>query len=134
MLLEIPLAIAIAFLFLSSDVISQRSQRDPSAPATRKNGTSLRVQLVDERSGKPIRNTDVEVYSDNGVRCVMEPCPTNGMSWNGRTDRNGFVRIPGSIRQRSMHISASGYSSWVDLDRRFRKTRSGVRIITLQAE
>ncbi len=72
-------------------------------------GGSVRVRLLDERS-KPLANAPVEVWSDNGIRCIRAPCPTNGRKWQGRTDAAGFVVVPRSELQASTTITAPGYA------------------------
>ena len=69
----------------------------------------LQVRVIDAGTQKALANTDVDVYSDNGIRCIQAPCPTNGMSWRGRTDKHGVVVIPDSVVQYSMTIGAPGY-------------------------
>ena len=69
----------------------------------------LQVRVIDAGTRKPLANTDVDVYSDNGIRCIQAPCPTNGVSWGGRTDKHGVVVIPDSVVQASMSIGAPGY-------------------------
>jgi hypothetical protein len=52
------------------------------------------VRLVDSHTGGAIANTDVQVLSDNGIRCIRAPCPTNYREWNGRSDAAGHVSVP----------------------------------------
>jgi hypothetical protein len=73
------------------------------------NGETVRVKLLDAFSGEVISNSEVRVYSDNGIRCFRAPCPTNGKKWKGRSDANGYVVIPTNILQRSTDISTPAY-------------------------
>jgi hypothetical protein len=92
-----------------------------------------KLKVIDRSSRKPIRNTAIEIYSDNGIRCRKAPCPTNGIKWSGKTDARGIVNIPGRVRQNSMTISATGYSG-KDLLSESKKSAGGVWIIALQAD
>ena len=49
----------------------------------------LKLRLIDKATGKPIAKTLATVYSNNGIRCVREPCPTNQMKWEGKMDKKG---------------------------------------------
>jgi hypothetical protein len=71
----------------------------------------LRVRLLDARTTRPIAGTDVTVYSDNGTRCVVAPCPTNGKEWKGRTDAAGYVTIPRRAIQFATTISTPTQSA-----------------------
>ena len=46
----------------------------------------MHVRLLDAATAKPIANTDVELWSDNGIRCIKAPCPTDGKQWKGTSD------------------------------------------------
>jgi hypothetical protein len=72
-------------------------------------GDSVRVGLLDAVSGRPIANTDVELWSDNGVRCVQAPCPTNGQGWAGRSDASGQVVVPTSAVQAVTAVKTPGH-------------------------
>ena len=93
----------------------------------------LRLKVIDGATKKPISNTAVEIYSDNGRRCIKAPCPTNGIKWAGRTDARGVVTIPGKVRQRSMTISAAGYGG-KDLTRESKKAAAGLWVIALDVD
>jgi hypothetical protein len=55
---------------------------------------SVRLRLVDAVTARAIVSTGVEITSDNGVRCIQAPCPTDARRWTGRTDAEGFVMAP----------------------------------------
>src|SRR5947207_2159463 len=40
-------------------------------------GTTVTIELVDASTGRPARNAAVRLTSDNGIRCMRAPCPTN---------------------------------------------------------
>jgi len=67
---------------------------------------AVRVRLLDAFSGHAIANADVELWSDNGVRCIQAPCPTNMRQWTGRTDAAGDVVFPTRILQPVTTIKA----------------------------
>jgi hypothetical protein len=70
---------------------------------------AVRVRLLDASTGRPIANADVKLRSDNGVRCIQPPCPTNVRQWTGRTDAAGGVIVPTRILQPVTTINASRY-------------------------
>lgn len=71
--------------------------------------TSLRIVLTNKKTGAAITDTAVEIYADNGVRCVTTPCPTNGRAWSGSTNTTGEVTVPAAYVGESMTVTASGY-------------------------
>ncbi|HEX8175890.1 MAG TPA: hypothetical protein VF543_12290 [Pyrinomonadaceae bacterium] len=99
--------------------------RKESPSATRMKKADLKLKLIDRVTRKPIKNTEVEIYSDNGIRCISLPCPTNGVKWTGKTDARGIIIVPGKIRQRSMTISATGYSKGKDINKDAKKNKAG---------
>jgi hypothetical protein len=80
-------------------------------PILRTKGDTVRVQLFDARSGVPIANTGVVVSSDNGIRCVRAPCPTNAQSWTGKSDAKGIVAVPTNAFQAVTSIATTTYAS-----------------------
>ena len=105
----------------------------PSVDRTKK--SDLKLKLIDRLTRKPIKNTEVEIYSDNGIRCIRPPCQTNGIKWTGKTDARGVVVVPGKIRQRSMTISADGYNGGKDIIKEAKKNKArGIWIIALDAD
>jgi hypothetical protein len=76
---------------------------------------TVRVKLLDALSGEVISNSDVKVSSDNGIRCIKAPCPTDGSQWNGRSDANGYVIIPTNIFRQNTDISTPAYRGGKDL-------------------
>lgn len=73
-------------------------------------GPEATVQLVDVSSGEPARNASVRLISDNGIRCMRAPCPTNTKIWKGNSDPQGFVRIPTSNLQSATQIETESLS------------------------
>lgn len=80
-----------------------------------KNGTTsttfVKVKLIDAYLEKNIALTDVNILSDNGIRCVAAPCPTNTQKWSGKTDKNGLVEVPQNIINSETNVSAEGYKN-----------------------
>lgn len=76
---------------------------------------TVRVKLLDEFSGEVISNSDVEVSSDNGIRCIQPPCDTNPKQWRGRSDANGYVVVPTGILQQITSISTPSHRGGKDL-------------------
>lgn len=77
--------------------------------ADTKRGQTISMQLLDADTTHPISATTIDIYSDNGVRCVRAPCPTEGRSWQGQTDPNGWLQIPSEVFNRVTHLDAKGY-------------------------
>jgi hypothetical protein len=71
--------------------------------------TDLQVQIVD-KNRRPIANKLTDIYSDNGMDCMKEPCPNNKKYWQGRTDRQGKIVIPRHLIQSVTSINIQGYS------------------------
>lgn len=63
------------------------------------------VRLVDAASGAPIANHKVNVYADDGVRCVRAPCGGLSSSWNGTSDAKGLITPP----SHSGNVTTAGY-------------------------
>lgn len=129
-------AISSLVLNLAASAAGAIAGPPPAAQGTRdaaRKKADLRLRVIDGATGKPLGNTAVEIYSDNGIRCIKAPCPTDGVRWAGRTDARGFVKVPGRVRQRSMAISVAGYRG-KDLTRESKKEAAGVWVIALDAE
>jgi hypothetical protein len=88
-----------------------RARQGSDAPASilRASGDSVHVRLFDAKTAQPIPNADVELQSDNGVRCIKAPCPTNGSSWKGSSDASGRLVIPKSALNTVANISSGRY-------------------------
>jgi hypothetical protein len=84
-------------------------ESDESASILHASGESVHVRLLDATTTKPIANTNVEVQSDNGIRCIRAPCPTDGKEWKGSSDSNGRVTIPRSALNTTANIKTAGY-------------------------
>jgi hypothetical protein len=82
---------------------------DESASILHASGESVDVRLLDAATAKPIANTAVEVQSDNGIRCIKAPCPTDEKQWNGTSDADGRVTIPRSALNTTANIKTAGY-------------------------
>jgi hypothetical protein len=109
--------------------------RKDTPSANRMKKADLKLKLIDRVTRKPIKNTEVEIYSDNGIRCISLPCQTNGIKWTGKTDARGVIIVPGKIRQRSMTILATGYSKGKDIIKDAKKNKAGGGwIIALDAD
>jgi len=100
-------------------------------PPSPEQKVNLKVRVIDAASSKPIPNTIVEIYSDNGIRCIKAPCPTNGVKWSGKTDHRGVLVVPARVRQATMTISVTGYDA-KDLIAAAQK-RGRVWVISLEA-
>lgn len=73
-------------------------------------GPMVTIQLVDASTGQPARNAAVRLTSDNGIRCMRAPCPTNTKSWKGASDPQGFLTIPTRYLQIATQIETESLS------------------------
>lgn len=92
---------------VAASVSAQRPARSPSILDVKEK--TVRIRLMDALSALPISNNDVRVYSDNGIRCSMPPCPTNGMEWKGRTDAGGYLVVPRAMLQAATSITTRAH-------------------------
>ena len=99
-------------------------------PAAKSN---LRLLVIDQKTGKRLSNREVKVYSDNGIRCITAPCPTNGKNWVGKTDRRGYLVVPADIRQESISLTVEGFAG-EELNRSARKLNRDNWVIALKSE
>ncbi len=91
----------------SGSACGQRPDR-PRPSILKVGGDSVQVKLVDALDARPLANAEVQLSSDNGIRCVRAPCPTASRSWQGRTDAGGRVTIPTNVLQASSSVTAAG--------------------------
>jgi len=102
--------LAISLALLSIVPLACSPKREGGAPSIlHVAAETARVRLLDAASGRPVANADVEVWSDNGIRCVQAPCPTTGRRWTGRTDAIGQVDLPTSALQAVTVVKTPGY-------------------------
>jgi hypothetical protein len=80
---------------------------EPSTPHSL--GDTMRVQLVDGMTARPIAGAKVKLHSDNGVRCIKAPCPTNEKQWTGVSDGNGRIAIPRSVLDVNSNLTSGVY-------------------------
>lgn len=132
----VTLGLVLSLPIMSSYIIAgPLLDRNDTPGAERMKKADLKLKIIDRLTRKPIKNTEVEIYSDNGIRCIRPPCQTNGIKWTGKTDARGVIVVPGKIRQRSMTISAKGYSAGKDINKDARKNKAGAGwIIALDAD
>jgi hypothetical protein len=109
------------FVVIAILTVACSQERAENAPSIlNAKGDSLPVVLLDAATAGPIVNAEVELWSDNGVRCVQAPCPTNGRQWRGRSNAAGQVVIPKKALQPVTSIKASGYDGDLIEDSEFR--------------
>ena len=95
-------------LFVAASACAQRAA-DTQPSILQAKGDSVRVQFLDATSAQPIANTDIELWSDNGIRCIQAPCPTNGKQWKGRSDAFGRMVIPKSALNTTTTLKSAIY-------------------------
>jgi hypothetical protein len=108
------------------------------ANAQRQSGTILqdksktvRVKFLSP-DGKPVTNITISLHSDNGLRCVTTPCPTNSKDWNGKSNAQGIVNIPKSFLQKSTTVWTKTYPNGTDLIAQAKKGANGVWTVKLR--
>ncbi len=92
------------------------SSTPTSTPMPASKSGTIKVKLVDALSGQTISDTNVKIYSDNGVRCIQAPCPTEGQEWTGKSDSDGIVVVPSGVINAVTNITATGYRAGRDLN------------------
>jgi len=120
------LLIAIGFLASAGQ---SWAQDPPRHRVLRGAGDTVRIRLVEVGSGGRIADSEVEVYSDNGIRCTTAPCPTDGRTWRGRSDNRGIVALPNSAVNAVTHIGTPRHGM-VDLSTA-RRMSSGIWVVRL---
>jgi hypothetical protein len=70
----------------------------------------IKIKLIDSLTKNPISDVNVTIYSDNGIRCIRAPCPTEGQEWIGKSDGKGVIFIPSSLVNNVITIDIGGYS------------------------
>ena len=112
---------------------SRNPQQTPDSPSSilQAKGETVRVKLLDEFSGEVISNSDVEVSSDNGRRCIRAPCDTNNKEWRGRSDANGYVVIPTEFLQQTTDISTPSHRGGKDLISGSERAMDGAWVVEL---
>jgi hypothetical protein len=72
-------------------------------------GDTVRVQLIDAATARPIAGATIEVTSSNGITCVKAPCPTDTKVWTGMTDASARVAIPKSAMNTATTVKSGAY-------------------------
>ena len=129
------IAVAITLLTAASQQAgfarSSQQQKDSQASILQVKSETVRVKLLDEFSCEVVPNSDVKVRSDNGIRCITAPCPTNNKEWIGRSDDDGYVAIPTSVLQHSTYITTPAHRGGKDLIRGSEKDADGAWFVEL---
>ncbi len=94
----------------------------------------IKVKLLNALSKQAIANTDVNIYSDNGIRCITTPCDTDGQEWKGKSDNNGVIVIPMGIINEVTNIAATGYEAGRDLVKDSQKISNNDWVMELVAD
>ena len=123
----------VKFFALNSFVMILALAHISSAKPLQIDPPTLRLLAISKTTKKPLANKAVEIYSDNGIRCVKAPCATNGINWKGKTDKHGYLMIPSNIRQASMTIEIAGYEA-KELNHFARKISKNSWVIALPRE
>ncbi len=83
------------------------NQSDKSTEPTDTNDISL--ILINQSTDKPIANRAIEFRSDNGIRCITSPCPSNDQSLRLVTDHDGVIFIPKAYFQENNYIEVTSF-------------------------
>ena len=73
---------------------------------------SKKIKIIDDQTNLPLGMTLVTLYSDNGIRCITTPCPTEGKETYVRTDLGGNVTFKESDFNVQNSISVEGYDGF----------------------
>ena len=105
---------ASAVLYVACAIVSAscaRAQRTSTEEPSilHATGDSVTVQLFDAVTAKPVAGATVDLGSDNGIRCVRAPCPTDSREWTGSSDASGRITIPTSVLNASVSLTSGEY-------------------------
>ena len=100
--------VAACALAVAACARAQKGSKDPDS-ILKSPGDSVHVRLLDAGTAKPIANTEVVLFSDNGIRCIKAPCPTDGKQWKGTSDADGRVTFPKSALNTTANIKTAAY-------------------------
>ena len=86
------------YLFRSNSTSTKTKKDDTSSEVITNHTNPLNsfvtLRLVDSIINQPLTNAVVKISSDNGVRCITAPCPTNSRFWQGKTDASAEAKVP----------------------------------------
>jgi hypothetical protein len=90
---------------------------------------SVRMRLLNARSGAAIANADITLESDAGDRCIRAPCPSTSTDWTGRSDARGEV----IVRTRALRATTiiSSPTAWANLVERSEQNADGTWTVEL---
>lgn len=66
--------------------------------------------LKNQSTNKPIANKAVEFRSDNGIRCITSPCPSNNQSLHLVTNQDGVILVPKAYFQENNYVEATSFA------------------------
>jgi hypothetical protein len=115
-------------ILTSAVILPVRAQ--PTATLADRATEVIELLVLDKSTDRPISNRATQIHSDNGVRCITTPCPTNSKNWQGKTNRQGIVSIPKQIIQSSTTLTMKGYTA-TDLTRELQQQPSGKASVLL---
>jgi hypothetical protein len=133
---QIAVMIAVALTYsqsLAEDVLPDRACQSMQS-SDQKRKADLTLKVIDKATRRPLANKAIEIHSDNGIRCIKAPCPTDAMTWDGTTDERGYVLVPGEKRRTSMNIRAVGYGRGADLTKDSIKRNKNCWVIALKPD
>ncbi|MDE2347093.1 MAG: hypothetical protein KGL92_01185 [Gammaproteobacteria bacterium] len=64
----------------------------------------ITLRLVNAASDRPVPDTRVTVIRDNGIACLVPPCPNEQVEWHGVSDANGRLTVPLDLAASRMHV------------------------------
>jgi hypothetical protein len=97
-----------ALSFAACAGAQQPSDTPPTILAVK--GDSVHVTLLDATTARPLARAEMELYSDNGIRCIKAPCPTDGKNWKGTTDASGVLTFPRSYLNVTANLKSATYN------------------------
>ncbi len=78
----------------------QPQEQTPRYPAS----DLVTVKLVDKTTNRHIANAAVTLRSDNGTRCITEPCETNPKEIHSKTNANGEFTVSKAYFQQENYV------------------------------
>lgn len=77
---------------------------------------TVKIKLLDAYSTETIANSEVEMHSDNGMRCIQPPCDSNTQIWNGQTNNAGIIAVPRDFIQLLTIVSTPAHRGGKNID------------------
>lgn len=118
----------------SPNLTSTSTNYPSQSPSNNVSEKITKIKLLNASSGQIISNTDVRIYSDNGIRCITAPCNNERQEWTGKSNNEGIILVSPDITNVVTTITATGYKSGRDLSKHAEKIDNNNWLIELDPD